>query len=119
MKKDNITHWDGVRNFQAQKFMKQMKLGDQAFFYHSNQERAIKGIVEIVKEHYPDHTDASGRFIMVDVKYINPLENDVPLSVIKSEPELQNMLLIRQSRLSVMPISDHECHKIMTLSKNI
>jgi len=102
--KNGSTHWDGVRNYQASNNMKAMRLGDRAFFYHSVNEKRIVGIVEVAKEYYPDHTDASGRFGMVDVKTLMPVNKPVTLADIKGEPRLQDLALIRQSRLSVMPI---------------
>jgi predicted RNA-binding protein with PUA-like domain len=81
-----------------------MRIGDRAFFYHSVNEKRIVGIVEVVKEYYPDPTDASGRFGMVDVKAVKAMKKPVGLADIKGEPKLQDLALIRQSRLSVMPI---------------
>lgn len=107
-----VTHWDGVRNYQASNNMKAMKAGDLCFFYHSVKERRIVGIVEVIREYYPDHTDPSGRFGMVDVKYVRPLESPVTLETIKSDPRLQHLALVKQSRLSVMPI-DPESWKII------
>ena len=106
--KKGVEHWDGVRNYQASNNMKAMKIGDQAFFYHSVKETRIVGIVEVVKEYYPDHTDPKGRFGMVDFKAVKPVPNPVTLKEIKAHPDLQDMALIRQSRLSVMPVSDDE-----------
>ncbi len=100
------TFWDGVRNYQASNNMKAMKNGDQCFFYHSVKEKQIVGIVEVIKEYYPDHTDASGRFGMVDVKAIETLKTPVTLADIKAEPRLSELALIRQSRLSVVPIDE-------------
>jgi predicted RNA-binding protein with PUA-like domain len=100
--------WDGVRNHQANNTMKAMKIGDRGFFYHSVNEKRIVGIVEVVKEHYPDHTDASGRFGMVDVKALMPVETPVTLADIKADPRLQNMALVRQGRLSVTPVTADE-----------
>ncbi len=106
--KKGTEHWDGVRNYQASNNMKSMKKGDLAFFYHSVKEKQIVGIVEVVKEYYPDHTDKTGRFGMVDFKAIKPLNKPVSLAQIKEHPDLQNMALIKQSRLSVMPVSENE-----------
>lgn len=106
--RDGRTSWDGVRNYQANNNMKAMKVGDRAFFYHSVKEKRIVGVVEVVREHYPDHTDASGRFGMVDIKPVEPVPNPVTLDDVKKEPRLQNMALIRQSRLSVLPVSAEE-----------
>ena len=102
--RDGKTHWDGVRNHQASNNMKAMKRGDRAFFYHSVNEKQVVGIVEVAKEYYPDHTDKSGRFGMVDVKPVKPMAQPVTLAQIKAEPKLADLALIRQSRLSVMPI---------------
>lgn len=104
--KASVTHWDGVRNYQASNNMKAMKLGDLAFFYHSVNEKRIVGIVEVVKEYYPDHTDASGRFGMVDVKAVKPVVRPVDLAEIKADPRLADLALVRQSRLSVVPVSE-------------
>ena len=106
MVKDGRTFWSGVRNFQASANLKAMKKGDHAFFYHSGEEKAVVGIIEIIKEYYPDHTDESGKFGMVDVKTIGPVKTPVTLAAIKAEPKLKNLALIRQSRLSVVPIDD-------------
>ena len=100
--------WDGVRNYQADNNMKAMKIGDRGFFYHSVDAREIVGVVEIVREHYPDPTDPKGRFGMVDVKALMPVESPVTLADIKAEPALSGMALVRQSRLSVSPVSDAE-----------
>lgn len=106
--KKGIEHWDGVRNYQASNNMKAMKTGDQAFFYHSNKGLEIVGIVEVVKEYYPDHTDKTGRFGMVDFKAVKPVPTPVSLKQIKATPELNDMALVRQSRLSVSPVTDKE-----------
>ncbi|MFO1190077.1 MAG: EVE domain-containing protein [Alphaproteobacteria bacterium] len=97
--------WTGVRNHQAANNMKAMRLGDRAFFYHSGEERAIKGVVEIVKTYYPDPTDPTGRFGMVDVRAVMPVKAPVTLAMVKAEPRLKDFALVRQSRLSVMPVS--------------
>lgn len=106
--KDGRTHWNGVRNFQAANNLKAMRLGEQAFFYHSVEELAIVGIVEIVREYYPDPSDASGRFGMVDVKALRPVPKPVTLQAIKAEPRLAELGLVRQSRLSVVAVGDAE-----------
>lgn len=97
-------HWDGVRNYQASNNMKAMEIGDRCFFYHSVKEKQVVGIVEVCKEYYPDHTDPKGRFGMVDVKAVRPMEKPVTLADIKAEPRLSELALIRQSRLSVVPV---------------
>lgn len=109
---DRGEHWDGVRNYQASNNMKAMKLGDYCFFYHSVKEKRIVGIVEVCKEYYPDHTDPKGRFGMVDVKAVRPFQQPVSLEDIKAEPRLADLALLKQSRLSVMPI-DSDAWKII------
>ncbi len=98
------THWDGVRNHQASNNLKAMRLGDRGFFYHSNEGLAVVGVVEVVKEYYPDPTDPAGRFGMVDVKPVKPVKRPVTLQQIKEEPRLKDLPLVRQSRLSVSPV---------------
>ena len=115
--KDGVAEWDGVRNHQAANNMKAMKIGDRAFFYHSVKEKQVVGIVEVVKTYYPDPTDASGRFGMVDVKALRPFAKPVSLAEIKAEPRLQELALIRQSRLSVMPIEDEEWRIICAMGE--
>ena len=105
---EGSAEWDGVRNYQAANNMKAMKLGDRAFFYHSVNEKRIAGIVEVVKEYYPDPSDASGRFGMVDVKALRPFEQPVTLAQIKAAPDLAGLALVRQSRLSVLPVNQDE-----------
>ena len=100
--------WDGVRNYLARNNMRAMKLGDQGFFYHSNQGKEIVGIAEIIREHYPDPTDPSGKFVCVDLKAVAPLKTPVTLAAIKAEPKLAEMALLKQSRLSVQPVTDAE-----------
>ena len=100
------THWDGVRNFQASKHLKAMAVGDLAFFYHSGAERQIVGIVEVIRPYYPDPSDPSGRFGMVDVGSVEPVPEPVTLAAVKAEPRLADLALVRQSRLSVMPIDE-------------
>ena len=98
------TGWDGVRNHQAANNMKAMRIGDRAFFYHSVNEKRIMGVVEVVKEYYPDPTDPKGRFGMVDFKALFPVKHNLTLAEIKADGRLDDLALIRQSRLSVMPI---------------
>ena len=106
--KDGRTHWNGVRNYQAANNLKAMKRGDRAFFYHSNEGLAIVGIAEIAKEAYPDPSDKDGRFVMVDVKPLMPVKKPVTLAEIKAEPKLKDFALVRQGRLSVVPVTDEE-----------
>ena len=110
--------WDGVRNYQAAKNLKNMKKGDQCFFYHSNIGKEIVGVVEIIKEHYLDKTDKTGRFVAVTVKFLNKLNKPVNLDEIKKNVKLSHLLLIKQSRLSVMPI-DSKSWKIINKMGNI
>ena len=105
---DGTAEWDGVRNYQAANNMKAMKVGDLAFFYHSGGERQVVGIVEVAKEYYLDPTDATGRFGMVDVKALRPVKEPVTLQQIKGDPRLAEMALVRQSRLSVCPVTDEQ-----------
>lgn len=102
--RDSVTAWTGVRNYQASNFLKAMKLGDTCFFYHSVEEKRIVGIVEVVREAYPDPTAEDSRWVCVDVKAVKPVAKPVSLADIKAVPELADIALIRQSRLSVMPI---------------
>ena len=109
--------WDGVRNYQAAKNLKSMKIGDQCFFYHSNIGKEIVGVVEVIKEHYLDKTDKSGRFVAVTVKFIKKLEKAVTLEEIKKNKELGHLSLIKQSRLSVMPIDSKSWKILINMSK--
>tara|TARA_B100000214_G_C23803302_1_gene551415 strand:+ start:359 stop:766 length:408 start_codon:yes stop_codon:yes gene_type:complete len=110
--------WDGVRNYQARNNLKKMKKGDLCFFYHSVTEKSIVGIVEVVKEFYQDPTDESGKFVVVDVKAKKKLKKSVTLENIKLSKKLSNISLIKQSRLSVMPISKSEWLEIIKISNN-
>jgi predicted RNA-binding protein with PUA-like domain len=115
--RDGTAEWDGVRNHQAANNLKAMKRGDLAFFYHSVDEKRIVGVVEVVKEHYPDPSDASGRFVMVDVKARQPMKRPVTLAEIKAEPRLSELALVRQSRLSVVPIGKEEWRLICAMGE--
>ena len=106
MVKDGRTHWDGVRNHQAAANLKAMQVGDKAFFYHSNEGKEIVGVVEIVRTAYPDPGDPAGKFVMVDVAPLGPVKTPVTLAEMKADPRLADLALIRQSRLSVVPVSD-------------
>lgn len=113
---DGRTHWDGVRNYQASNNLKAMEVGDRTFFYHSNEGLEIVGIVEIVRTYYPDPSDESGRFGMVDVAPVMPVKTPVTLKQIKADPLLQSMALVRQSRLSVCPVSEEEWARVCDLA---
>lgn len=108
--------WNGVRNHLAKKHLMAMKKGERGFFYHSNDERAIVGIVEVIRPYYPDHTDESGKFGMVDVKAIKPLTRPISLVEIKAERALADMVLVNNSRLSVQPVLEAEWRLILTLA---
>lgn len=108
--RDSVTAWTGVRNHQAAKYLRSMKLGDTCFFYHSVEQKRIVGIVEVVREAYPDPTAEDGRWVCVDVKAVKPVPRPVTLAEIKDVPELAEIALIRQSRLSVMPIDAEHWH---------
>ena len=109
--------WDGVRNYQAAKNLKSMKKGDLCFFYHSNIGKEIVGIMEVIKESYPDKTDKSGRFVAVTVKFIKKLTNPISLEKIKKNKQLSHLSLIKQSRLSVMPIDTKSWNILNNMSK--
>jgi len=102
------TFWNGVRNHSAKLNMMAMKVGETAFFYHSNEDKAVVGIVEIIKPYYPDHTDETGKFGMVDIKAARALPRPVTLEAIKADKRLAKMALVANSRLSVQPVTDVE-----------
>ena len=103
---DKGATWDGVRNYQAAKNLRSMTKGDLCFFYHSNIGKEIVGVVEVIKESFPDKTDHSGRFVAVTVKFKKKLNKPITLEQIKKNKQLSHLSLIKQSRLSVMPIED-------------
>ena len=111
-----IEAWNGVRNYQAANNMKAMKKGDLVFFYHSNIGKEIVGIVEVVKEAYPDPESPTHHFVLVDLKAVKPLPKPVTLKQIKETPGLEDIALIRQSRLSVMPIAKDEWSIILKMA---
>ncbi len=107
--------WDGVRNHLAQRHMKEMKKGDRALFYHSNIGLEVVGVMEIVEEAAPDSTDETGRWIAVHVSPVEKLKQSVTLKAMKADPELADMVMIRQSRLSVSPVTEKEYRHIISL----
>lgn len=107
-KADVGEEWDGVRNYQARNFMREMKVGDQGFFYHSQKEKAVVGIVEVIAEAHPDSSTDDPRWECVDIKAIATVPNPVTLDTIKADPQLAEMVLVRNSRLSVQPVSEVE-----------
>ena len=114
--KEGASMWDGVRNYQARNNLKEMKKNDLCFFYHSVTERSIVGIVKVVKEYYPDPTDKTGRFVVVDVKATKKLKKPVSLDQIKENSKLKDIALVKQSRLSVMPLKKTEWDIIIKMS---
>ena len=114
--KEGTSMWDGVRNYQARNYLMKMKKGDLCFFYHSVTNKDIVGIVKVVKEYYPDPTDKTDKFVVVDVKAVKKLKYPVSLSQIKEHKKLQEIALIKQSRLSVMPLKKTEWDIIIKLS---
>ena len=113
--KDGKTFWDGVRNYQARNNMKLMKKGDQVMFYHSNEGLEVVGLAEVINEFYQDPTTDDERWVAVDIKPIAPIKNPVSLKSIKAEPSLQEVYLVRNGRLSVMPLEKFEFEKIMEM----
>ncbi len=109
--------WTGVRNHSAKLNLAAMRLGDQAFFYHSNVGKAVVGIVEVVREAYPDPTAAVGPWLSVDVRTVGPLPRPVTLSAIKADPALADMALIRLSRLSVSPVSEAHWQHVLRMAE--
>ena len=102
------TFWNGVRNHSAKLNLMAMRVGEQAFFYHSNEGKEIVGIVEIIREHYPDPTDTTGKFVCVDLKADKPLKTPVTLVAVKADQRLSEMAMLKQSRLSVQPVTAEE-----------
>jgi predicted RNA-binding protein with PUA-like domain len=100
--------WNGVRNFTARRNLQSMKKGDRAFFYHTGDEKQIVGVVEVIREAYPDPTDAKGVFVTLDVKAVAPMPKPVTLAAVKAEPRLATMPLVKYPRLSVQPVTDVE-----------
>jgi len=107
-KGDAGEEWDGVRNYQARNFMRDMRLGDRGFFYHSQTEKAVVGIVEVIAEAHPDSKADDPRWDCVDIKAIAPVKKPVTLDAIKADPRLSEMLLVKSPRLSVQPVTEDE-----------
>jgi predicted RNA-binding protein with PUA-like domain len=117
--KDGKTNWNDVRNFQARNFLKEVKKGDQAVIYHSGDDKSVVGIAECVREGYPDIEKEDGKeWVQIDIKPVAPLKAAVPLSLIKATPSLKDMLLIRHTRLSVMPITKAHFEILLKLAEN-
>ena len=115
-KGDDGEEWDGVRNYQARNFMREMKVGDRGFFYHSQKEKAVVGIVEVIAEAHPDSTTDDPRWECVDIKAIQPVATPVTLDMIKADPRLSEMVLVKNSRLSVQPVSEDEWRAICNIA---
>ncbi len=107
-KGDAGEEWDGVRNYQARNFMREMEIGDRGFFYHSQKEKAVVGIVEVIATAHPDSTTDDPRWECVDVKAVEPVETPVTLDKIKADPRLADMVLVKSPRLSVQPVTSEE-----------
>ena len=107
-KGDAGEEWDGVRNYQARNFMREMKIGDRGFFYHSMKDKAVVGIVEVIAEAHPDSTTEDPRWDCVDITAVKPVKTPVTLDQIKADPRLAEMVLVKNSRLSVQPVSEAE-----------
>ncbi|WP_102106653.1 EVE domain-containing protein [Oceaniglobus roseus] len=107
--------WDGVRNYQARNFMREMAVGDLGFFYHSQTEKAVVGVVEVCAAAHPDSTDDSGKWDCVDIRAVEPLKTPVTLEMCRDEPRLKDMVLVNNSRLSVQPVTDAEWQVIRGL----
>lgn len=116
-KGDAGEEWDGVRNYQARNFMREMKLGDWGLFYHSQKEKSVVGIVEVCAASHPDSTTDDDRWECVDIKAVRSMSIPVTLEQIKSDPELADMVLVKNSRLSVQPVSDGEWRRICELGQ--
>ncbi|APE45065.1 ubiquinol-cytochrome C reductase [Sulfitobacter alexandrii] len=114
-KGDTGEEWDGVRNYQARNFMREMKVGDLGFFYHSMKEKSVVGIVEIIREAHPDSTTDDDRWECVDIKAVRPFNRSVSLDEIKADDRLADMVLVKNSRLSVQPVTDEEWRIICAL----
>ena len=112
---DKGEEWDGVRNYQARNFMREMAVGDLGFFYHSQTEKAVVGIVEVIAPAHPDSTTDDDRWDCVDIKAVRPFTRPVTLDQIKADERLAEMMLVRNSRLSVQPVTDAEWQTVCTL----
>ena len=114
--KDGWTYWDGVRNYEARNNIRSMAVGDQLLFYHSNEDREVVGIAEVIRENYQDPTTDDGRWSVVDIKPLQALPKPVALAVIKKEPRLSTMQLVTRSRLSVSPVTADEFGVVVAMA---
>lgn len=115
-KGDQGEEWDGVRNYQARNFMREMKRGDLGFFYHSQKEKSVVGVVEVIAEAHPDSTTDDDRWDCVDIKAVRAVKVPVSLEMVKKDPRLENMALLRSSRLSVQPVTKEEWEVICEMA---
>jgi predicted RNA-binding protein with PUA-like domain len=115
--RDKKTHWDGVRNYQARNNMKAMKVGDLALYYHSVKEKCVVGIVKIVKEFYQDPTTEDANWVVVEISPVEALKNRVTLAQVKAEERLSEMVLVKNSRLSVQPVKREEFDLILAMGQ--
>lgn len=116
LEKDGKTVWDGVRNNAAALHLKAMKVGDEVLFYHSQEGKAVVGVAKVVKEAFPDASDPTGRFVAVELAPVRKLKGEATLADMKANPALEGMVMLRQSRLSVSPVSDAEWAVILKMA---
>jgi len=116
--KDGQTFWDGVRNYQARNNLKDMKVGDLVLFYHSNEGKEVVGVAKVIKEYYQDPTTDDTKWVVVDLQPLETLAKPVTLETIKADPFLQQIALVRQGRLSVMPMKKEEFDRILELANS-
>lgn len=116
LERDGFTVWDGVRNFTARGHLKEMKVGDEVFFYHSQDGKAVVAIAEVSKEAFPDPSDETMKFVAVELKPVRPLKTPVTLEAMKANPALTDLKMIRQGRLSVSPVTAEEWKEILTMA---
>jgi len=115
--KDKSTHWDGVRNYQARNNLKEMKKGDYVLFYHSVVGKEIKGVARVIREFYPDPTIDDDRWVVVDIEAVRAFDHPVTLDEVKVTPQLESVALVKQSRLSVMPLTPAEFKTLLKMGK--
>lgn len=115
LERDGVGTWDGVRNHAAAAHLRAMEVGDEVFFYHSNEGKAVVGIAKVIKTAFPDPTDPTGKFVAVEVAPVRPLKKPVTLEMMKATPALADMVILRQGRLSVAPITAGEWKAIIAL----
>lgn len=116
LERDGRTIWDGVRNFAAASHLKSMKVGDQVFFYHSQEGKEVVAIAQVAKEAFPDASDSTGKFVAVELTPVRKLKTSVTLAEMKANPALSDMPMLRQGRLSVSPVSDAEWETILKMA---